>query len=125
MHAPAPHPAPAPPPSVDTSSFLEKLGSEVGGAHKFCYLVTFSRILPDTLVAAAGGLRDAATMSRKQIGDAVRNAFNNPLAPIGGGGRPRAQGANIMKKLVVFLEQPLVRGPEGGGASGPKQNSDR
>ena len=68
MHAPAPHPAPAPPPSVDTSSFLEKLGSEVGGAHKFCYLVTFSRILPDTLVAAAGGLRDAATMSRKQIG---------------------------------------------------------
>ena len=68
-------------------------------------MITFSRIFADTLGLVAGTLRDAAGLTRQQIAAAVRNAFNNPLPPVGGGGRPRTQSQNIVKKLVVFLEQ--------------------
>ena len=96
---------PAPAPNASEQVFRDKLGPETAGAHKFFYLITFSRILADTLAAAAGNLRDAAGLTRQQIAVAVRNAFNNPLPPVGGGGRPRADSQNIVKRLVVFLEQ--------------------
>jgi len=93
------------PPNEARQQFLDKLGSETQDAHKFFYLITFSRILPETLAAAAGNLRDAASLTRQQIAAAVKNAFNNPLPPVGGGGRPRGRMQNVVKKLVVFLEQ--------------------
>ena len=64
-----------------TDAFLGKLGEERPGASKLFYLITFSRVLPQTLSAAAGTLRDVADFSRKQLATAVRNAFNSPLPP--------------------------------------------
>ena len=98
-------PPPAPALNAAQQAFLGKLGTERENIKKLFYLITFSRILLETLAAAGGGLRDAASLTRQQIAAAVRNAFNNPIAPAGGGGRPRAQTGNIMKKLMVFLEQ--------------------
>lgn len=90
---------------ITSETFLGKLGDEKKGALKFFYLVTLSRILPETLNAAGGALLDVANFSRKQIAIAVRKAFNEPLPPQGGGGRPRSSTENIVKKLVVFLEK--------------------
>ena len=96
-------PPPAPAPNAAQQAFLGKLGTERENIKKLFYLITFSRILLETLAAAGGGLRDAASLTRQQIAAAVRNAFNNPIAPPGGGGRPRAQTGNVAKKLMVFF----------------------
>ena len=48
----APMDVPAPAPNAARQAFQEKLGSETDGAQKSFYLVTFSRILADTLVLA-------------------------------------------------------------------------
>ena len=86
-------------------AFATKLGSETDGLRKTFYLITFSRILDETLIAAGGQLQDAGALARQQIATTVRNAFSNPVPPPGGGGRPRNQPGNIVKKLVDFLEQ--------------------
>ena len=44
-----------------------KLGEEEDGVLKCFYLITLARILNETLGAAAGGLRDVATLTRKQL----------------------------------------------------------
>ena len=92
-------------PSTQSQQLLDKLGQEKAGVRKHFYLVTFSRVLPETLTAAAGDLRDIGGMSRKAISTAVRLAFNDPLPPTGGGGRPREEPGNIVRKLIVFMEE--------------------
>ena len=84
---------------------MHKLGEEDDKARKFFYLITFSRILPETLAVAGGALRDVATLQRKEIGRLVLNAFNEPLPPMGGGGRPRRDSKGVVRKIAVFLEQ--------------------
>ena len=84
--------------------WLGKLGEEKQGTSKEFYLITFSRILADTLGAAAGALRDVANLTRAQISTMVRNAFNDPLRVHARGGRPRQQNGNIVRKIVVFME---------------------
>ena len=91
--------------NVAHEAFVEKLGKEDETARKYFYLITLSRILLGTLSALGSGLRDAATLTRKQIATAVRKAFDDPIAPAGGGGRPRQQPGGVVRKLVVFLEE--------------------
>ena len=70
-------------------TFLSKLRDESAGSRKKFYLVTFSRILSQTLEAADRDLRNAASLTREQIGNLVRLAFNDPVPPAGGDCRPR------------------------------------
>ena len=72
--------------SSQSQQLLDKLGQEQAGVRKHFYLLTFSRVLPETLTAAAGNLRDIGGISRADIATAVRLAFNDPLPPPGGGG---------------------------------------
>ena len=91
---------------ADAQTFAEqwrsKLGSEQEGRGKTFYLVTLSHLLGET--AAVGELKDLGNVTRKQVADAVKLAFNDPLPPRGGGGRPRVAQGGIVRKLVVFLE---------------------
>ena len=65
----------APPPALALNAaqqaFLGKLGTERENIKKLFYLITFSRILLETLAAAGGGLRDAASLRRQQIAAAA------------------------------------------------------
>ena len=67
--------------NVSPEAFVEKLGKEDAKARKYFYLITFFRILLGTLSALGSGLRDVATLTRKQIATAVRKAFDDPVAP--------------------------------------------
>ena len=61
--------------------------SENAGALQQVYLVTVSRILTASLPDGRQ-YRDLGTMSRQEVGDAVRLALDDPVAPATG--RPRA-----------------------------------
>ena len=43
-------------------------------------------------------------LTRQELGDCVRAAFDNPLSESGSAGRPATSGAAV-KKLVVFQEE--------------------
>jgi len=68
------------------------------------YLCTIARVLPETL--GGSDLRDVSSLTREEVGDFIRDAWDNPIAPPGAAGRPRAQGqGSIVEKLVVFMEK--------------------
>ena len=85
-----------------TADWLQELGEEVADARPRVYLVTFSRLLPETM-AAGGGLRDLAQLSRSDVLEAVRDSFEQPV-PTAAGGRPRQRQGPLVRKLVAFRE---------------------
>ena len=80
-------------------AWVSEVGEEKEGVGKRLYLITFSRLLLDTSDVANADLRDFATLSREQVGIAVREAFNDPLPPQGGGGRPFANAGGVVRTL--------------------------
>ena len=60
------------------AEWLESLGTEVTNARCKVYLLTFSRLLPETLQAMSGELRSLERLTRKQLVKFVRDAFENP-----------------------------------------------
>ena len=88
---------------VPQTSFAESLPTELSSNHRSqsVYLCTIARVLPGTLQAA--DFKDVRRMTRQQIGDCVRAAFNDPIVEPGQAGR-RAVEAEVVKKLAVFQE---------------------
>lgn len=80
---------------------LDDLGEETPGARRLVYLVTISRVLAATL--AATNFRDVKSLSREQVADFVRDAFDNPVA-MATGGRPVHREGGVVDKLAVFKE---------------------
>ena len=78
----------------------DQVGAEVAGAKQTVYLLTVSRVLPETLLA--NDLRDIAALTRQQLAECIIDAFNNPVAGAQGG-RPRSNAQRLMK-LAVFRE---------------------
>ena len=74
---------------------------EKPGAKRAVYMITISRVLPETLQAT--GLRDVTKMSRGEVQECVRDAFDNPMTTPSGGA-PRTRDAGIVDKIVVFRE---------------------
>ena len=65
---------------------LAEVGSEGADPNQQVYLVTVSRALPG---AIAAGLRGVQTLSRQELREMVRDAFDNPvgtLIAVGGDG---------------------------------------
>ncbi len=91
-------------PAQQMAKLLQELGEEDRTAKQYVYLCTLSRILPETLEAS--DLKDVSSMTREEVGECVRKAFDDPLMPEAGhAGRKRLRTDNIVKKLVVFLEE--------------------
>ena len=89
-------------PAERMASLIKELGGEDTGAKQCVYLGTLSRVLPETL-AQADNLVDVSGLSRQEVGEAVRKAFDNPLQGAAGG-RPVSRTDGIVKKVVVFKE---------------------
>ena len=67
------------------------------------YLATLSHVLPEMF--AATDLRDISGMTREEVADCVRAAFDDPLPPEAGQpGRKRRRTEPMVDKLVVFRE---------------------
>ena len=88
--------APPPPP------WLEHLGEEVPGARCQVYLLSFSRLLPDTLASSNGQLRSLDGLTKDELVDFVRDAFENPENAVAG--RPRQREGPLVRKVVVVSE---------------------
>ena len=88
-------------------AMLDDMGDEVPGKQQFVYLGTASRCLPETRDAT--DLVDISGFSRADIGEMVRDAFNNPVVIAGRAGRPRAADADGTYPEVVDI---LVVGQE-------------
>jgi hypothetical protein len=84
------------------SGLLEDLGAEQVDATQMIYLVTSSRVLPG--VAAAGGYRDLATVTRAEFAEMIRDAFDNPVVLGSSGGRPRTTDSPMVLVVVVAKE---------------------
>ena len=82
-------------------SLLGAVGGEDGDARQQVYLVTISRVLPG--VAAAGGYKDLASLTRAEVASAIRDSFDNPISA-GKGGRPRVSSDSTVDMVVVFRE---------------------
>ena len=92
-------------PAVHMGDLVASLGQEDPNKKARVYLATISRLLPDTL-AEVDSLVDTATLTRQVVGEAVKNAFDNPLPRSDGKGAPvnRAGDQGMVKKLAVFKE---------------------
>ena len=89
-------------PEARMAKLVQELGEEMPQYKHLVHLVTISRVLPGTLEAT--DLRDVATMTRTEVADCVRLAFDNPLQDASVRGRKRRQEGGIVKKLVVVEE---------------------
>lgn len=81
---------------------VRELGPEVKSFKHKVHLVTISRLLPDT--AQTSDLRDPQNMTRQEVAQCVRLAFDDPVAVAVQGGRPRSRTEPMVNKLVVFQE---------------------
>lgn len=85
-------------------------GGEEANAVQRVYLVTISRVIAARLEDGRP-YKDLATMSREDVGLAIRDALDNPLPTGARGGRPRAAAvdgvdqASLVSFLVVFRER--------------------
>ena len=95
-------------PDQSAASPLETVLAEAEkpDALQWVYLVTVSRVLDATLPDGRQ-YRDLGTMSRADVGNAVANAFNDPVPAGSAGGRPRNEhdGEPLVSMVVVFQEQ--------------------
>lgn len=109
MHLAGPGPllplAPAPPLAQEPLAPppFELPGPEIASAKQYVYLVTFSRILPET--GLLGIARDVRECTRLDIAACLLDVLNNPDAAAASGGRPRRSSDSVVKKLVVFREE--------------------
>jgi hypothetical protein len=85
--------------------WLKTLGNEVADAKCKVYLLTFSRLLEETLAGANNTLRHLDTLTRAELCECVRDAFEKPAPHTSGGGRPRGEDTPLVSKLVVFKEK--------------------
>ncbi len=85
-------------------ALLQELGEQDASKKVLVHLLTFSRLLPDTL--EGGDLRNVSGLSRQEVAECVWKAFDNPV-PAGAGrrGRPCTRTEGLLSKLVVFREQ--------------------
>ena len=83
-------------------ALLEDLGEPDTTYKGLVHFVTLSRVLPETL--ASTDLRDVTSMSRLEIREMVRKAFDDPLQVPGRAGRPCSRQYGIVQKLIVFRE---------------------
>ena len=81
-------------------ALLEAVGAEDGGANMQVYLITVSRVFRGT--AAASGFRDVEGMSRAELRDLVRDAFDDPIPA--DTGRPRTRGS-ILDFVITAKEK--------------------
>lgn len=88
--------------SEPPSSFIDSLPEELSSSSRAqrVYLCTIARILPATLQSSED-LKDIRQLTRQEVGDSVRDAFNAPVAA--GAGRP-VTNSNAVEKLAVFQE---------------------
>ena len=94
--------SPSATPAQRIAAIVQDLGDEDGDHKGVAYLGTISRVLADT--QAASNLRDIKAMSRPELAECVRNAFDDPLPDPLGRGRKCARTEGIVKKIVVFKE---------------------
>ena len=85
-------------------SWLEGLGTEVSGARCRVYLLSFSRLLEETLAAAGGALRSLELLTKKDLVAFVHDAFDKPECVAGRPGRPRVRETPLVRKLVAVCE---------------------
>ncbi len=82
-------------------ALLEDVGSEDGGANQQIFLITVSRVLPE--VMASAGFRDVETLTRAELRDMVRDAFDDPVHRTSVG-RPRACTESKVEVAIVARE---------------------
>ena len=82
-------------------ALLGDVGSEDGGANQQIYLITVSRVLPE--VMASAGFRDVETLTRAELRDMVRDAFDDPVH-LTSVGRPRACTESKVEVVIVARE---------------------
>ncbi|CAJ1423962.1 unnamed protein product [Effrenium voratum] len=85
------------------ATWLQGLGAEVKNFKHKVHLLTISRVWPSTVESSAD-LREIETMTRQEVADAVRQAFDDPMIPPASAGRPRTRTEPMVNKLVVFQE---------------------
>ena len=95
---------PIEPAAAAEQEWLATVGEEVANHTCKVYLLSFSRLLPETLQAAAGELRSLEDLTKEQLCVFVRNAFESPAQNGGLGGRPRTDDTPLVQKLVVVKE---------------------
>ena len=83
-------------------ALLADVGPEDGDANQHVYFITVSRVLPG--MVASAGFRDIATLSRAELRDMVRDAFDDPVPLTSTGGRPRC-GDSVVDIVIVAKEQ--------------------
>ena len=67
------------------AALLADLGADGADPNRQIYLLTVSRALPG---AVAVGVRDVQALSRQEMREMVRDAFDNPIGTSSGVGRP-------------------------------------
>lgn len=95
--------SPAAAPQQHMAEVVQGLGAEETNFKHQAHLLTISRVLPGTLDST--DLRDIQAMSRQEVADCVRLAFDNPVYPPGTGGQRRSKADGLVQKLVVFQEE--------------------
>ena len=83
------------------AELLSSLGPETE-LNQRIYLVTMSRVLPTTV--GLGPYRDLTTVTREDVGQMVKDAFDDPLAT-GAGGRPRAADRPSCVKFIAVAQE--------------------
>ena len=86
-------------------ALLEDLGHEDGNANNLVYLGTVSRVLPRT----AAGHRDIEAITKPELVNMVRDAFDNPVGAGSAGGRPRTRTGSPVD-FVVAVKEPHADG---------------
>ena len=82
--------------------FRDALGAEAADANQQVYLVTMSRVLPGN----ATQFQDISKLTRRQVADMMRDAFENPVPASSGAGRPRAPDTDRLRvELVVVAKE--------------------
>ena len=91
--------------AAEHPSWLEQATPADVDARLKVYLISFSRLLPETLVGAQGGLRSLDTLTRRQLAEFVKDAFESPAGSESGAGRPRERDGPLLRKVVVVCEK--------------------
>ena len=89
------------------TQMLEALGEDNGSAVQTVYLLIVS-----------GGDRGIEQLSRRELADAIKNAFGSPAASASGAGRPQTRDGPLVRQIptvspLSFSESPSLCGVRG------------